>query len=290
MLKATLQKLKGSARSLFCFALICALLLYTSVIVYLYINQDKLVFPGAKTNEKNVRYLAQNFPDSEMHYHSGDASLQGWQFNASAGKNILFYYGGNADELSNAAMALAPLQDFHSVLVNYRGYGNSSGKPSEEKLYTDALKIFDAQIKQEHPEKVFVIGRSLGTGVATYVAAHRPVDALVLVTPFDSLVAVGQHRYPFVPVARMIRSHFDSLLRADKLTMPTLVLMAENDTVVPHKNTERLLQKLPAVLEVKTLAGTSHGNIVDSPEYLPTIEKFLDGINTEDKNNGARNK
>jgi pimeloyl-ACP methyl ester carboxylesterase len=278
MLKAKPQKLKGSARSLSCFAFLAALLLYTGVVVYLYVDQDKLVFPGAATNEKNVQFLARHFPGSEIRYQFGDANLQGWQFNTSAGKNILFYYGGNADELSAAALQFAPVAEFQSVFVNYRGYGSSNGKPSEEKLYGDALKIFDDRIKRDHPEKIVVIGRSLGTGVAAYVAAHRPVDALVLVTPFDSLVAVGQHRYPYVPVARMIKSHFDSLLRANRLTMPTLVLIAENDKVVPHENTERLLQKLPAVREVKTLAGTDHGNIVDSPEYLPTIEKFLDGI------------
>jgi len=271
-----LAQIKKAPRgAFFVFLATFFLLLYFVAAIALYFFQNRLIFPGAESNTANINYLKQHYPETEVSFNFDSAILHGWHFNKKSHKPIIFYYGGNADELSNAAMQFAPMESYQSIFVNYRGYGMSTGTPSEEKIYNDSLKIFDYFIKEEQPDKIIVMGRSLGTGVATYVASQRKPDGLILVTPFDSITAIGQSRYPFFPVQLMIRQHFDSISRAEKLTMPTLVLIAENDSVVPYESTQRLLNKLPVSPEVKVLKQTNHGNIVNDPSYLPVISDFL---------------
>jgi pimeloyl-ACP methyl ester carboxylesterase len=103
-------------------------------------------------------------------------------------------------------------------LLHYRGYGGSSGTPSEKALFADALTLFD-EVRTKH-SSVDVVGRSLGSGVAVYVASLRPVARLVLVTPFDSLEGLAALRFPYVPVKWLLRDKFESWRFAPQVTAP----------------------------------------------------------------------
>ncbi len=112
------------------------------------------------------------------------------------GPKALIYFGGNAEEVSRNLPGLSAAFPEHAIyLLHYRGFGESSGKPSEEAIHADALALFD-QVHAEHAD-VTVVGRSLGSGVAIRLASERPVSRLVLVTPYNSLqeIAAGQFRY-----------------------------------------------------------------------------------------------
>ncbi len=114
---------------------------------------------------------------------------------ARPGTRALLYFGGNADDVAGHIDAFSDAFPEHSLyFVNYRGYGGSSGRPSEPALVADALAVFD-QVQSRQAE-VSVMGRSLGSGVAVQLAAERPVSRLVLVTPFDSLVNVATRVFP----------------------------------------------------------------------------------------------
>jgi len=281
MLKAHNHRQQGHTRHKLLLGIVgISLFIYLGVLLALYLLQDKLIFPGASSVTANVDKLTKSNPGSAVVFHLDDENigLQGWNFNDGVHKPTIFYYGGNAEDISAAALQFATLTQFQSVFVNYRGYGLSTGTPSEKNLYQDALMIFDRINEDAQPSQVFIIGRSLGTGIATYVASMRKVDGLVLVTPFDSLTSIGKDRHPFMPVSLMIRHHFDSLSRAGQLKMPTLVLLAESDAVVPRRNSSALMQALPHVTDTKTLPHTTHDNIIDSPDYLPAITAFLSAL------------
>ena len=110
------------------------------------------------------------------------------------------------------------------LLMNYRGYGLSEGAPSEAALFADALAIFDAMAKRPaiDPARIGAIGRSLGSAVAVHLAAHRPVRAVALVTPFDNMAGVGRHHYPLLPVRALLRQRFDSMQHASRLRQALL--------------------------------------------------------------------
>jgi uncharacterized protein len=187
------------------------------------------------------------------------------------GEKALIYFGGNAEDVSHGLPALAAAFPDHAIyLMHYRGYGGSAGKPTESALFSDAIALFD-KVHAEHPS-ILVIGRSLGSGVATYLASMRPVARLTLVTPYDSLAAVAAHHYPFFPVRWLIRDKFESWRYAERVTAPTLILAAQFDEVIPAANTRALLPHFrPGVASFKVIAGTSHNSISESEEYFPAL-------------------
>ena len=128
-------------------------------------------------------------------------TLRGWKLNPGK-SGALLYFGGNAERLDASRDEFARLFPDRTVyLLSYRGYGASEGQPGEAALFGDALALYDAA-RARHPRRRYaVIGRSLGSGVASYLASQRPVERLALVTPFDSLAEVAQAHYPVVPGA-----------------------------------------------------------------------------------------
>jgi pimeloyl-ACP methyl ester carboxylesterase len=151
----------------------------------------RLVYPGASTR------LAADRTDLELRVDG--VSLRGWEVNAGR-ERALVYYGGNGEGLDWLVPELSRrFPDHTSYLVAYRGYGASEGTPGERVLTSDALAVFD-HAAARHPGGVDVVGRSLGSGVAVQVAVRRPVERLVLITPFDSLVATAADLFPWLPV------------------------------------------------------------------------------------------
>ncbi len=191
---------------------------------------------------------------------------------------LVIYYGGNADE----ATAWAPVADRYGrravLLVNYRGYGNSAGSPSEKALVSDAVEIIDWASKRGDVDasRVALHGVSLGTGIAVQVAAQRPVRALLLTSPYDSVLNVAKAVYPFMPVAWLLRHPFDSAALAPRLKVPALVVFGTSDTIIGRKHSERLADLWGGPTERVALEGRDHNDIDGDPAYYPALSGFLD--------------
>lgn len=191
------------------------------------------------------------------------------------GAKALLYFGGNAEDVSLSLPLFS--RDFpeHAIyLLHYRGYGGSSGAPSEEAIRKDALALFDA-VHAKHSE-IVVVGRSVGSGVAVRLASQRPVSRLVLVTPYYSLEELAARLYPFIPVRWLLLDKFEAWRYAPQVVAPTVLVAAGNDEVVPVASTERLLAcfgKGVATLEV--IAGATHNTISESPRYLEILKAAL---------------
>lgn len=189
------------------------------------------------------------------------------------GEKALVYFGGNAEDVSYGLPAIADAFPDHAIyLMHYRGYGGSSGKPTEAALFSDAVALFD-KVHAQH-RNILVVGRSLGSGVATYLASVRPVARLVLVTPYDSLAAVASRHYPFFPVRLLMRDKFESWRYAERVAAPTLILAAQSDEVIPAANTRALLARFrPGVATLEVIPGTGHNSISESAEYFPALTR-----------------
>jgi pimeloyl-ACP methyl ester carboxylesterase len=187
---------------------------------------------------------------------------------AHEGPDAVIYFGGNAEEVRWSLPALiSAFPDRALYLMNYRGYGGSTGEPSEAALVADAVALFD-RVHAMHPQ-ILVIGRSLGSGVAVHLASLRPVERLTLVTPFDSLETIASRQFPFVPLRWLLRDKFESWRYAEAISAPTLILAAEHDEVIPRASTEALFAHFkPGVARFAILERTGHNTISDSPEYI----------------------
>jgi pimeloyl-ACP methyl ester carboxylesterase len=169
--------------------------------------------------------------------------LRGWRVNPGQPRALLFF-GGNAEEIGYQRERFARWFPGHTIyLLAYRGYGASEGSPSEAALKGDALALFDA-IAQQYVG-VDALGRSVGSGVALHVAARRSVGRLALITPYDSLVAVASRHYPFFPVGWLLRERFEASVDAAKVQVPTLLLLARQDEIIPPAHGEALARAFP---------------------------------------------
>jgi pimeloyl-ACP methyl ester carboxylesterase len=187
------------------------------------------------------------------------------------GGAALVYFGGNAEDVSASLPELAQAFPQRSLyLLHYRGYGGSAGAPTEAGLLDDARALFD-KVHATHPD-VMAMGRSLGTGVAVRLAAERPVSRLVLVTPYDSLQALAAQQFPLFPVRWLLRDKFESGLHAPRIAVPTLIVAAEHDEVIPRASTEQLHRRFaPGIATMKVVARTGHNTISGSPEYAAAL-------------------
>lgn len=155
------------------------------------------------------------------------------------GPRALIYFGGNAEDVSLTRADLAALlPDTALYLLHYRGYGGSEGTPSETAIRADAQALH-ALVAQRH-SAITVVGRSLGTGPAVHLAATQPIQRLVLLVPFDSLLAVARSAMPWLPVDLLLQDRWDAAAEASRVRAPTTLVAAANDRVVPPRHAEAL--------------------------------------------------
>ncbi|MEJ2501059.1 MAG: alpha/beta hydrolase [Campylobacterales bacterium] len=239
---------------------------YLAMCLLLYVFQRRLLF--FPTAEVDLDGTESRFVDT------GDATIKVWVVNPGHVK-ALIYFGGNAENVAydvDEFSARFPGRTLY--LVNYRGYGGSSGTPDEAGLYRDALALYD-RFAPAH-DRMAVIGRSIGSAVATELASKRATEKLVLITPFDSAVSVAQKLYPLFPMRLIVRDRYDSLARSEKISVPVLIIAAGRDEIIPPENTRRLARAFSEEqLRFETLPGTGHNDLHLHPDYDRLLSNFI---------------
>jgi pimeloyl-ACP methyl ester carboxylesterase len=252
--------------------------------LFLYLAQDALIFYRQPLSEARRADIARRFPQvEEIALATPDGErLHAWRVKGAG--PLILYFGGNAEEVSWMLEAIGNPERGETpgvgwLLVDYRGYGGSSGSPSERALVADALQLYDhaARLPGVDPGRIFAFGRSLGSGVAVALAAERPLRGVVLVSPFDSLVAVAKHYYPYLPVDWLLKHRFDSIGRAPRLRAPLLCLIAERDDVIPVVHAERLYAAWGGPKKRVLLAGANHNSTDGAASFWTSIRAFLAG-------------
>ncbi len=199
--------------------------------------------------------------------------LNGWVVNPGK-QRAMIYFGGNGEAVEyNAELFRATLPDVTVYLLPYRSYGGNPGEVTEENLYRDALKLYD-QIKSRH-DSVNALGRSLGSGVATYLASKRKIDKLILVTPFDSIVNVAQGHYPAFPVKLLVKDRYESWRRASDINSDVLVMIAGSDEIIPRTSTDNLIRHFKQKPKVIVFENTGHNTVSDSDDYDRAVSGFI---------------
>jgi len=241
-------------------------ILYVFIGIFLYVFQRDLLYsPSSKINYTATRMTLKH--ESE--------TLNTIVVNEGK-ENAVIYFGGNAETVFyNVEKFKSSFSDFTLYLVEYRGYGWSSGIPTEENLFKDALFLYDT-IKNKH-QKINVVGRSLGSGVASYLTSKREVNKLALITPFDSLEYVAQQMYPFYPLGLLLKDKYRSVKHLESRTSKNiLILMAENDTLIPVSHGYSLAKSLPKKeVQVELIDNAGHNTISNFSAYYDILHQFM---------------
>ena len=238
------------------------LLGYAALVLLLYLLQrTMLYFPTPAMPGDNVQTL--------------DGDFQIVVVDGQDESHAVVYFGGNAESVGDSSVTMQRFFGQSSqYYLNYPGYGGSAGSPSEASLYSAASVLLE-HVLQRH-EHITVVGRSLGSGVATYIAANYPVANLVLITPYDSIVAVAATHYPIFPVRWLVKDRYDSLSRAEKITANTLFLVAAHDRIIPPKHSENLYRAWDQrKARYATIKNADHNDIHLHPEFAFELSRFL---------------
>ncbi len=246
--------------------LVLGAIVYAGLCAWLYIKQrDMLYFPRPEVHLDSAETIWLDTPG---------ARLKLWRLPGS-GRNALVYFGGNAEPVHlNIDTFRAWFPEHNIYFVNYRGYGGSTGTPNETDLCADARAIYD-HLRTSYGQ-ISVIGRSLGSGVATCLASQRDIAKLALITPFDSIRAVASNLYPMFPVALLLEDSFDSAAYAAAIEAEVLIMLATEDNVIPIHHGRSLANAFrPNQIRVQEISGADHIDISESVEYGTALREFL---------------
>lgn len=246
------------------FLISLTIILYLGLCGLLWLAQKQMLFlpqgtkvPAAQTN---------------LELQRDGLYLRGWRINPGQSR-ALIYFGGNAEPVQFQRERFANWFPQHTIyLLAYRGYGASEGSPNEAALKADALAWYDVLASQHG--QVDVIGRSVGSGIALHLAARRAVARLALITPYDSLVAVAAHHYPWFPVSWLLHQRFDALPDAASVQSPTLLLIARFDRIIPPVHAQTLARAFPRMPQLQSL-DVDHNTVEMDARFALTLRQFL---------------
>lgn len=191
-------------------------------------------------------------------------------------RTLILGFGGNAWNGQDVAEYLHELYpETHVVAFHYRGYKPSGGQASADALLADAPLIFDLAVEKVRPTRTIAVGFSIGSGIAANLAVQRPLDGAILVTPFDSLKAVAQSMYPWLPIGPFFDHEIDAAAAASGADVPFAVIAAQRDEIVPAARTAALRKKIPNLILDRTIAGAGHNNIYARSDFQQAMREAL---------------
>ena len=262
--------------------ILAPLAIYVAIAAFMYFAQTSLLFPAGQVAPAGPpppgsEALELNAPSGEqlvgLHIPPADSA-------GSAGERLLVLgFAGNA---WNAAAAAEYLHDLfpeaHVAAFHYRGYAPSGGSPGAEAMQADALLVHDLAVSRLRPGRTVAVGLSVGSGVAPYLAAHRPLDGLILVTPFDSLAELSAGHYPWLPVRWLLRHRMEPAEDLRGTRVPVAILAGARDTLVDPARTEALAAAVPNLVYRRTISGAGHNDIYDHGEFRAAMRTALERI------------
>ena len=247
-----------------------------TIIAVLYLLQERLIFPapaidGSEAKIADFESVSIPTPDGETlsaYYHQRDGN-----------KEIILVFHGNGDAAAYQHAKAKTLIEagFGVLLVEYRGYGNSTGRPSEAGLFVDGIASYDF-VRKLSKQPIGLYAHSLGTGVAVHLATKRKVFALVLESPFDSLQAVAQSQMPWIPMRLFLKHKFRSDKLVGQIDIPILIMHGSNDGVIPIDHGKRLKKAAPYDTVFMEISGANHNDLISFGTVSTAIEFFRKAI------------
>ena len=242
--------------------------LYLVVTLYIYFNQDKLVFYPSDNIAITPDQLGLGFETVELKI-SDSVTIHGWFISPKEKKSnkVVLFCHGNAGNISHRLETAEYLSELGVTLFlfDYRGYGYSTGSPSEEGIYEDALTAYNWLIesKRYNPQEIIIFGRSLGGAVGVELASRVKCGGLIVESSFTTVTEMGQKLFPIFPIRQLIRYKFDSFTKIKTVQCPILITHSPDDDLIPFWMGEKLFEQAPEPKNFVKLSG-SH----NSREYF----------------------
>lgn len=251
---------------------------YVAIAVFLYLYQSRLLYLPGRDLVATPGRIGLQYEDLRIKTSDG-VTLSGWFVPHPQPRATLLFFHGNAGNISHR---LESLEIFHRLrmsvlIIDYRGYGKSEGRPSEEGTYRDAAAAIDFLRQRDiPPQGVIVFGRSLGAPVAAWLASREPVAALIVESAFASVPRMAAELYPWLPVRWLSRFRYDTAAHAAAAKSPVLVIHSREDEIIPYEQGRIVYNAVSgkrAFLELT--GGHNDGFFVSGTRYTNGIDRFI---------------
>lgn len=252
------------------------IVLYTVVLVILYVLQTRLIFYPGKLPPA-FRFSSRVFGEEVALATADDERISALYFQGTRAEVILYFHG-NAGDLSGWQFVAEDFvtSGYGVLVIDYRGYGKSSGTISEQGFYHDADAAYDFLIRKKiQPDNIIIYGRSIGTGVAVELASKRHIKGLVLEAPYTSLGALANEKLPFFFPALYLKYRFDNLGKINQVKSPVVFIHGTEDTLIPAAHSEKLFSTFQGKKEMIVVNGGSHNDLNDYPAYHKFVNETL---------------
>ncbi len=247
---------------------------------WVYLRQDSMVYHPHPVLETTPAAIGLDYEDIRLTTADG-VSIHGWFVpGPDAPRRVVLFCHGNAGNIGHRLDSLKIFHDLGlSVLMfDYRGFGQSEGRPTESGTYLDAEAVWEhlVMVRGFKPSEIIVFGRSLGGAVASHIAAQRPATALILESTFTSLPDLGAKFYPYLPVRLLARHRYDNIKHLRKVRCPVLVVHSPEDELIPFAHGQTLYAAAPEpkmFLEIS--GGHNSGFLTSGKTYALGLQTFL---------------
>lgn len=251
---------------------------YLAALAALFVFQERLIFPGTPLPADHSFRFDQTF--DEVSIPVDGAVLSALHFRQPEPRGLVFFLHGNRGNLASWTTGIDFYRrvNFDFFIVDYRGYGKSTGSiSSEQQLHADVRAAWEAVAHRYRGKPIVIVGRSLGTGPATRLAADVDAALLVLVSPYSSLAALARQIYPMVPEA-VLRYPIRTDALIERVVAPVLLLHGTRDTLIPIAESERLLGRIRGPRQLTRIEGAGHSDLHLFPAYLESLALRLSGL------------
>ncbi|MCK5128042.1 MAG: alpha/beta hydrolase [candidate division Zixibacteria bacterium] len=258
---------------------------YILILFYVYFQQDKMVFYPTSEIEATPIQSGLEYEDVFIETEDG-VKLHAWYIPVESPAATMIFCHGNGGNISHR---IESIEQFHALnisvfIFDYRGYGRSEGELSEEGTYKDADAAWEylTNTREIPANSIISFGRSLGGGIASWLADNREVKALILESTFTSIPDVAAKHYPFLPVKLLSRYHYNSLERVKRLTLPKLFIHSKTDDLIPYSLGEKLYREaIEPKKFIEISGGHNYGYLNSHNMYMREISAFLNSLNPE---------
>jgi alpha-beta hydrolase superfamily lysophospholipase len=249
--------------------------LYGMICVLVFIFQEKLVFfPEILPHDYSFRF---SIPFTE-HYFKPDTSttIHALHFRVPKPQGVVFYFHGNMGSLRTwgGVSSIFVELGYDVLIYDYRGFGKSRGRMSEHAMFSDSLFIYHWLEELYGEDKIVILGRSIGSGIAVFLAAQNKPGRLILEAPFYSMRDLVRHRCPWLPDV-LLRYPFRSDMYIKEVTCPFIIFHGTADTVIYHGSSVKLMQHAKEGDRLCSITGGHHNNLQSFEEYRNNLVMFL---------------
>lgn len=254
-------------------------LAYVAVLLIIYVLQPRMVYYPSQNITVTPADFGYEFED--VNFATEDRyQLHGWFIPADTANPTMLYFHGNAGNISGRMETIKLLHQLglNVFIFDYRGYGQSEGRPTEEGTYRDAIAAWN-YLRSERgvsESEIIVMGRSLGGSVAAWLSARKNPAASIIESTFTSAPDLGAELYPWLPVRWLIKYDYNTLVNIQKIGNPLFMSHSQQDQVVPYHHGKKLFEAANEPKMFLELEGTHGSGFLDTGEkYRNALRSFL---------------